>query len=99
MGEWDLDADGLREEAESLESLSSDVGVDIASDIDAIRERANELEEESGRTDENVDFSSSLSSKDESEDDEEIASIFSLLEVTAPNEEAGQQPHALDSQG
>jgi len=87
LGEWDLDADGLREEAESLESLSSDVGVE------------NELEEESGRTDENVDFSSSLSSKDESEDDEEIASIFSLLEVTAPNEEAGQQRHALDSQG
>jgi hypothetical protein len=99
LGEWDLDSDGLRKEAESLESLSSDVGVDIASDIDAIRDRANELEEESGRTDENVDFSSSLSSKDESEDDEEIASIFSLLEITAPNEETGEQPHALDSQG
>jgi len=88
LGEWDLDADGLREEAESLESLSSDVGVDIASNIDAIRERANELEEESGRTDEDVDFSSSLSSIGESEDDEEIASIFSLLEVNAPHKEA-----------
>jgi hypothetical protein len=85
LGEWDLDADDLREEAESLESLSSDVGADIDSDIDAIRELANELEEGSGRTDENVDFPSSLSSKDESEDDEEIASIFSLLEVTAPS--------------
>ncbi|TRZ68534.1 MAG: hypothetical protein D4Q77_01200 [Methanothrix sp.] len=84
LGEWDRDADDLREEAESLESLSRDVGVDIASDLDVIRERADELEEASGRNDENVDFSSSSSSKDEAEDDEEIASIFSLLEVTAP---------------
>ncbi len=93
LGELDRDADALREEAESLESLSRDVGVDIAGDLDVLRERADELEEESGRNDENVDFSSSSSSEDESEDDEEIASIFSLLEITVPTEEAGQQSH------
>ena len=93
LGNWDQDADRLRKEAESLESLSRDAGVDIARDLDVIRERADELEEESGRNDENVDFSSSSSSEDESEDDEEIASIFSLLEGTAPTEETGQQSH------
>lgn len=93
LGDCGLDADGLREEAESLESLSMDVEVDIASDLDVIRERADELEEESGRNDEDVDFSLSSSSEAESDDDEEIASIFSLLEVTAPTEEGGQQSH------
>jgi hypothetical protein len=90
MGEWDLDADELREEAESLESLSSDIGVDISNDIEAIRQMAYKLEEESERTDEDVDFSSSLSSKDESENDEEIESIFSLLVVTTNKDEERQ---------
>jgi len=89
LADWDGDADDLREEAESLESLSRRVGVDIASDLDLIRECADELEEESGRNDEKVDFASSSSSEDESEDDQEIASIFSLLEVTAPTDDAG----------
>jgi hypothetical protein len=93
LGDWGIDADGLRREAESLESLSMDVGVDIARDLDVIRRRADELEKESGRDDEDVDFSSSSLSEAESEDDEEIASIFSLLEVTAPTDEAGQQSH------
>ena len=90
LGDWGIDADGLRREAESLESLSRDVGVDIARDLDVIRKRADELEEESGRNDEDIDFSSSEA---ESDDDEEIASIFSLLEVTAPAEEGGQQSY------
>ena len=79
-GDWDLDSDQLREEAESLESISSDVGIDISSNLDAIRDLANELEEGSGRSDEDIDFSSNLSDIDESEGDEEIASIFSMLE-------------------
>jgi hypothetical protein len=81
-GEWDLDADGLREEAESLESLARDVGVDIESDLRVIREQADELEQESGRYDEDMEFSSSSSSEDDSVDDDEIASMFSTLDVT-----------------
>ncbi len=80
-GEWDLDPDGLREEAESLESLAKDVGVDIENDLYVIREQADELEQESERDDEDLEFSSSSSGETESGDDE-IASIFSTLDAT-----------------
>jgi len=80
-GDWDLDADGLREEAEALESLARTIGVDIRSDLHSIRERADELEEESGRDDDDVEFPSNSSSADESANDEQIASMFSTLGV------------------
>ncbi|MBW7991376.1 MAG: hypothetical protein FVQ84_15375 [Planctomycetes bacterium] len=81
-GEWDLDADGFRYEAQSLESLAEDLSVDIASDLEVIYSLADELEEESGRNDEDVDFSPSSRCEDESTDDE-IASMFNILDITS----------------
>lgn len=81
-GVWDLDADDLRGEAESLESLATDVGVDVGSDVDAIYKRADALEQDSGRDDEDAEFSSSSSSEDGSVGDDEIASMFSILDVS-----------------
>lgn len=80
-GDADLDADALREEAEALESLSKVVELDIEADIKSIREHADELEQDSARSDEDVDFSSSESSEDRMPDDEEIASMFSTLNL------------------
>lgn len=80
--EWDLDADGLLGEAEALETLAEIIGIDIESDLHSIRERAFELERESGRYDEDNEYLSSSSSVDEIADDEVIASMFSTLNVS-----------------
>ncbi|MCX6339342.1 MAG: restriction endonuclease [Candidatus Aureabacteria bacterium] len=77
----DLDADALREEAEALESLSKVVKLDIEADIAAIREHADEREQDSSRSDDDVDFSSSESRQDEVTKDEDIASMFSTLNL------------------
>jgi hypothetical protein len=81
LGEWDLDADSLREEAESLESLATDIGVDISQNLVKIRKRADELEDESERDDESPEYSSNSSNFNEIAHDEEIASMFSMLDV------------------
>lgn len=81
LGDWHMDTDTLREEAESLESLAEDVGVDIATDLGVIRKRADELQEESGRCDEDVELSARPSRDSDLVDDDEIASMFSMLEV------------------
>ncbi|RJX17625.1 MAG: hypothetical protein C4575_12735 [Desulforudis sp.] len=81
-GEWDLTADELREEAESLKSLAFDLGVDIESQLEAILVWADKLEEESGRDDRNLEFLSTSSGEEDIADDDEIASIFSTLNVT-----------------
>jgi len=80
-GDIDLKPDALREEAEALEALAKTVTLDIKSEVTSIRERADELEQDSLSKDDDVKYSSSSSSEDNDGDDEEIASIFSTLNV------------------
>jgi|GEM_PF-3931023 len=62
-------------------ALSKTVKLDIKSAVTAIRERADELEQDSAAEDDDVEFSSSPSSEDNDTDDEEIASVFATLNV------------------
>jgi hypothetical protein len=76
---FQLNAETMREEAETLESLSEIVPADVAEEIDLLRERADEADEQVADDDDRIEYSSSSSSETDCDSDEEIDSLFSTL--------------------
>jgi hypothetical protein len=78
---WHLDPEDLREEAEALESIAIRVGADIKPKIDDIRRRADEKEDRREENEDEIEYSSSEANDDYTSDDD-IASLFSTLDLT-----------------
>lgn len=83
-GYGSLDPKSLREEAEALESLSEIVSASVADAVTELRERADELDEQSSEDDDDrIEYSSSSSSGEPNATDEAIDSMFSTLTLQA----------------
>jgi hypothetical protein len=78
----DLDSERLRDEAEAFESLSKIVSASVANTVSALRERADERDEQSSEPDDDrIEYSSSLSREESTATDKDIDSMFSTLSV------------------
>jgi len=77
-----LDSESLRKEAEALESLSKVVSANVADTVVALRERADERDEDSAEGDDDrIEYSSSSSSEGAIATDDDIQSMFSTLSM------------------
>jgi hypothetical protein len=77
---WDHDPDNLRDEADTLESLAEDIGIDIANEIRKINQLADEKESEEDDEVKKPDYHKNQAKYGNFVGDEEIASLFSMLE-------------------
>ena len=79
-----LDSESLREEAEALESLSEVVSANVEDAVVALRERADERDQQSSEDDDDrIEYSSSASRDEPTATDNDIDSMFSTLTVQA----------------